>query len=56
MSKDIFLDQLRTYIPADDYIVVGNIKGVSGASDDEGVANLAGWRFIKDSDFAGGAR
>ena len=60
MSKDIFLDQLKTYIPADDYIVVGNIKsetsGVSGASDDEGVANLAGWRFIKESDFTAGAR
>jgi len=56
MSKDIFLNQLKTYIPADDYIMVGNIKGVSGASDDEGTANLAGWRFIKESDFAAGAR
>jgi hypothetical protein len=51
MSKDIFLNQLKTYIPADDYIMVGNIKGVSGPSDDEGAANLAGWRFIKESDF-----
>jgi|SRR5438132_179165 hypothetical protein len=56
MSKDTFLNQLKTYIPADDYIMVGNIKGVSGASDDEGAANLAGWRFIKESDFAAGAR
>ena len=56
MSKDIFLNQLKTYIRADDYIMVGNIKGVSGASDDEGAANLAGWRFIKESDFAAGAR
>jgi hypothetical protein len=56
MSKDIFLNQLRTYIPADDYIMVGNIKGVSGASDDEGAARSAGWRFIKESDFAEGAR
>jgi hypothetical protein len=47
---------LRTYIRADDYVMVGNIKGVSGASDDEGAANLAGWRFIKESDFAAGAR
>jgi len=37
-------------------VMVGNIKGVSGASDDEGAANLAGWRFIKESDFAAGAR
>ncbi|HYT54995.1 MAG TPA: hypothetical protein VEQ38_09805 [Verrucomicrobiae bacterium] len=56
MSKNIFLNQLKTYIPADDYIMVGNVKGVSGASDDEGAANLAGWRFIKESDFAAGAR
>jgi hypothetical protein len=56
MSKDTFLNQLRTYIRADDYVMVGNIKGVSGASDDEGAANLAGWRFIKESDFAAGAR
>ena len=56
MSKEIFLNQLKTYIRADDYVMVGNIKGVSGASDDEGAANLAGWRFIKESDFAAGAR
>ena len=56
MSKDIFLNQLKTYIRADDYIMVGNVKGVSGASDDRGAADLAGWRFIKESDFAAGAR
>jgi hypothetical protein len=56
MSKDIFLSQLKTYICADDYVMVGNIQGISGASDDEGAAALAGWRFIKESDFAAGAR
>ena len=56
ISKDIFLNQLKTDIRADDYIIVGNVKGVSGASDDEGAADLAGWRFIKESDFAAGAR
>lgn len=56
MSKDTFLSQIRSYIRADDYIMVGNVKGVSGASDDEAAANLAGWRFIKESDFAAGAR
>jgi hypothetical protein len=56
MSKDIFLNQLKTYIPADDYVMVGNIKGISGASDDAGAANLVGLRFIKESDFAAGAR
>ena len=56
MSKDIFLNQLKTYIRADDYIMVGDVKGVSGVSDDEGAADLVGWRFIKESDFAAGAR
>ena len=56
MTKDVFLNQLKTYIPADDYVMVGNIKGVSGASDDSGAASLAGWRFIKESDFAAGQR
>jgi hypothetical protein len=56
MSKDTFLNQLKTYIPAEDYIMVGSTKGVSGGSDDEGAANLAGWRFIKESDFAAGVR
>jgi hypothetical protein len=56
MSKAVFLNQLKTYILAEDYIMVGNIKGVSGASDDEGAADLAGWPFIKESDFATGAR
>lgn len=56
MSKEVFLDQLKTFIRADDYVMVGNIKGVSGASDDQGAAGLAGWRFIKESEFAAGAR
>jgi hypothetical protein len=56
MSKDVFLRQLKTYIRADDYIMVGNIVGVSGGSDDQGAASLAGWRFVKESDFAAGVR
>jgi hypothetical protein len=56
MSKDAFLNQLKTYIRAEDYIMVGNIIGVSGGSDDQGAANLAGWRFIKESEFAAGKR
>jgi hypothetical protein len=56
MSKDTFLNQLKTYIRAEDYIMVGNIIGVSGGSDDQGAANLAGWRFIKESEFAAGKR
>ena len=56
ISKATFLNQLKTYIPADDYIMVGNIRGISGASDDQGAAKLARWRFIKESDFAAGVR
>jgi hypothetical protein len=56
MSKHVFLTQLKTHIPADEYIMVGNILGVSGASDDQGAATLARWRFIKETDFAAGTR
>lgn len=56
LPKDVFLHNLKINIPADDYVMVGNILGVSGASDDQGAAARAGWRFIKESDFANGAR
>jgi hypothetical protein len=36
--------------------MVGNILGLSGASDDRGAAERAGWRFIQESAFARGAR
>lgn len=54
--KEEFLRQLQTYIPADEVVMVGNIYGVSGASDDEGAAQRAGVRFIRERDFAQGAR
>src|SRR5688572_21671135 len=56
IPKDAFLHQLKTYLKADDYVMVGNIFGVSGGSDDQGAAQRAGWRFIKESDFADGVR
>jgi hypothetical protein len=56
IEKDDFLRQLRQYIPADDYVMVGKILGVSGASDDRGAAERAGWRFIQECEFANGAR
>ena len=56
MSKHAFLSQIKTYVRADEYVMVGNILGVSGASDDQGAAALAGWRFIKESEFAAGER
>jgi hypothetical protein len=36
--------------------MVGNVQGVSGASDDQGAATRAGWRFIQERDFAAGVR
>ena len=56
LPKDAFLHGLMVNIPAEEYIMVGNILGVSGASDDQGAAQRAGWRFIKESDFAAGER
>ena len=51
---------LRTFLvscrTAEEYILVGNVLGVSGASDDKGSAERAGWRFIKEDDFANGVR
>lgn len=55
-NKAGFLLEIKKYIPADDYVMVGNVFGISGASDDSGAAAQAGWRFIKESDFAEGAR
>ena len=55
-NKEVLLGHLKEHVPADDYVMVGNILGVSGASDDQGAAQRSGWRFIKESDFAAGAR
>lgn len=42
LSKADFLRQIRQYVPAEEYVMVGNIVGVSGASDDAGAAREAG--------------
>jgi hypothetical protein len=55
-EKHTFLAEVRMKIPASEYVMVGNIGGVSGASRDSEAARRAGWRFIKESDFAKGAR
>lgn len=56
MTKSAFLTQIKTYVLADEYIMVGNILGVSGSSDDYGAALRAGWRFISEKSFANGER
>jgi hypothetical protein len=50
MTKEAFLDQLATHIKADNYFMIGNILGISGASDDKGAAEKAGWQFIKENE------
>jgi hypothetical protein len=55
-NKETHLINLKQYTPGDDFVLVGNILGVSGSSDDQGAAARAGWRFIRESDFAAGAR
>src|SRR5262249_17126098 len=56
-AKDTFLAHLKEHLPGyQHYVLVGNVQGVSGASDDQGVAQRAGWRFIQENDFAQGAR
>jgi hypothetical protein len=61
--KEDFLRQISTYVPADEYVMVGNDPGAfarkfpgQGCSDDKGAAERAGWRYIAEEDFAKGAR
>jgi hypothetical protein len=56
LTKADFLNQLAHYVPADEYVMVGNDPAVKGASEDAEAARLAGWRFIREDDFAAGAR
>lgn len=56
MKKHEFLTQLRLYVGGVyDHILVGNI-GENGESQDKMAAQEAGFRFIKEIDFANGAR
>jgi len=57
MPKAEFLSQIRTYAPGfDDYVMVGNDHRIKGDSRDAEAAELAGWRFIREDDFAAGVR
>lgn len=55
-NKETHLANLKAYTPAEEYIMVGNILGVTGASDDKGAAERAGWKFISEREFAEGVR
>jgi hypothetical protein len=55
--KADFLVQLRLHIPAIDYVMVGNDPRTGwGNSEDRAAAEEAGWRFIREVDFAAGVR
>lgn len=57
MTKAGFLQQIKTYTPpADDYVMVGNDDRYFGQSKDKQAADEAGWRFIREHDFAAGVR
>jgi len=54
MTKPEFLKHLSQYIPAAEYVMVGN--DAPGLSQDGAAAREAGWRFIRENDFAAGGR
>ena len=57
VSKADFLVQLRLHVPASDYVMVGNDPATGwGSSADRAAAERAGWRFIREADFAAGER
>lgn len=60
MSKEIFMNQIKQYVKAEEYIMIGNDdtdpKWTFRVSMDKLAADQAGWRFICEDDFANGAR
>jgi hypothetical protein len=57
LSKADFLIQLRLYMRASEHVMVGNDPATGwGNSADREAAEQAGWRFIREADFAAGAR
>jgi hypothetical protein len=57
VSKAEFLVQLGLHVPAGEYVMVGNDPETGwGSSADRAAAQEAGWRFIREADFAAGGR
>ncbi|TMB06219.1 MAG: hypothetical protein E6J70_00890 [Deltaproteobacteria bacterium] len=55
-SKASFLAQVKRHCAADDYVMIGNDPLVFGQSPDREAAEQAGWRFLREAEFAAGAR
>lgn len=64
LAKEVYLQAFKevNYPIADEYIMVGNVFGAKNSlgftcgSHDSTAAERAGWRFIKEDDFAAGVR
>lgn len=58
MSKAEFLGQIKSWVPASDYVLVGNDhgRGSFASPDDASAARDAEWRFISEAEFAAGER
>lgn len=56
LSKAEFLQQLSVYTKADEFVMVGNDKQEGISPNDALAAHEACWRFIREDDFAAGAR
>jgi hypothetical protein len=54
LTKTDYLIELRTYVYAESYVMVGNDPRIFGASDDATAAREAGFRFIREFEFADG--
>ena len=56
LTKADYLIELRTYVCAESYVLVGNDPRIFGASDDATAAREAGFHFIRELEFADGMR
>lgn len=56
VAKRTMLAQIKRYVPAARYVMVGNDPAHFGASNDVAEAAAAEWEFIREHDFARGAR
>jgi uncharacterized SAM-dependent methyltransferase len=51
LTKDQFLTQIKTYVQADEYIMIGNDPAHYGNSNDIDAALKAGWTFVREDKF-----
>ena len=56
LTKADYLIDLRTYVSAESYVMVGNDPRIFAPSDDATAAREAGFRFIRELEFADGMR